>query len=477
MAGNIKKNTVLNMIKVVSQIIFPLITFPYISRVLHAERMGEVNYANSIYSYIALIASLSITNYAVRECSTVKDDKKELGQVASQLFSINMWSTLIAYTVMIVICCIPRFQNVSTLIVVYCVNLIFTTLGADWINIAVEDFKFITIRTVAFQAISLVLMFLFVHGPEDYLSYVIINVIASSGANILNLAYRRKYCKVSFLLHPDARKHLPPILKFFAAVITQQIYVNSDVIMLGLMKGNRDVGLYSSASKIFEIANLMIASIFTVALSQACKTYAEADFEKYNKVLREAVLFLIEIGVPCVVGMILIPKNIISLVSGAEYTGAALSLMIFGFALFFSFFHGFFGNLLAIPMGDFNIGIIAALVSSIANIVLNIFLIPKFGYNAAAFTTMLAELVSAIILGRKINKNVKIKNVSKAIFHTCIGCAAFSAFLIFMKKTEMQSVVQTLIMVLGSIVIYGIVMLITKDEFAISNIRMIKMRK
>ena len=477
MTGNVKQNTLLNMIRVVSQIIFPLITFPYISRVLHAERMGEVNFANSVFTYLSLIASLSITNYAVRECSVVRDSKKKLGRTASELFTINVWSTLVAYVCMIGVCCIPKFQSVSTLIIIYCVNMIFTTLGADWINIAEEDFKYITIRTVAFQLLSLILMFAFVHGPEDYVIYVIICVIASSGANVLNLIYRRKYCRIKFVINPDLKKHLPPILKCFAAVITQQIYVNSDVIMLGLMDSNRNVGLYSTASKIFEIANLMIASIFTVVLSQACKTYAEGDFKKYNQILREVVLFLVGIGLPCAVGFIVIPKNIIILVSGQEYADASGAMMVFGITLLFSYFHGFFAHLLAIPMEDYNIGVIASLISSGANVILNLILIPKYGFIAAAFTTMAAELISALILSVKINRNVRIQNVSKSVMHAIAGCGCMTVFLSVMKYTKFDSIVQTLVMILGSIIIYGSVLLLTKDEFMVSNLQMIKKMK
>lgn len=476
-SSSIKKNTIYNMIKVVSQIIFPLITFPYISRVLHADAVGKVNYASSVYSYISLVASLSITTYAVRECSVRKNDRSELSTTASELFSINIYSTILAYVIMLFVLCIPKFHGIQSLIALYCINLIFTTLGADWINSAMEDFRYITLRTVVFQCISLVLMFIFVHEPKDYVSYVLITVIASSGANLTNIFYRTRYCTIKFVLNPNVKKHLPKILKYFAAVITQQIYVNSDVLMLGWMTNTTQVGLYSTASKVFNLLNTMIASIFTVVLPQACSTYEKGDYKRYNDVLRKVVLYLVGLGLPCVIGILLLSKEIIIFIAGNEYAAATPALMFFAGALFFSCIHGFLGNLLTIPMADYNIGIVAALISSIANIVLNAILIPHYGFVAAAFTTMLAEFISALVFTKKINNNIRIQNVGKSILHSIVGCLAFAIYIIVMKRLALNNFMGTILMIAGSVAIYSIVLLLFKDEFAFQALTVLRKRR
>ena len=112
-----------------------------------------------------------------------------------------------------------------------------------------EDFKFIAIRTVGMQIISLLLMFIFVQNPEDYMTYALISVVASSGANIINIFYRRRFCRTRFTLQLDLKKHLPPILLLFSMILSQTIYCNSDITMLGLLKGDVEVGLYSTSVK------------------------------------------------------------------------------------------------------------------------------------------------------------------------------------------------------------------------------------
>mgnify|MGYP000106819924 CR=1 FL=1 len=189
---SLKINTILNMIKTCSNIIFPLITFPYISRVLMTENVGKVNFGDSYVSYFSLIASLGITTYAIRECAKVRDNREKLEETASQIFSINLCTTGLAYVLLFLSLIIFRRLDVyRNLIMIQSVVIIFTTLGADWLNSAMEDFKYITIRSIIFQIISMILMFTFVKSTSDYMKYAAISVLSTSGYNILNIVYRK----------------------------------------------------------------------------------------------------------------------------------------------------------------------------------------------------------------------------------------------------------------------------------------------
>ena len=196
---SIKKNTFYNTIKYIASTVFPLITFPYISRVLMKENVGKVNFGLSVVSYFSLISTLGITLYAVRECAAVRNNQKKLNDVSSQILSINILSTVIAYVLLTVtLLFFKKVENYRLLIVIQSLSIIFTTLGADWLNVAMEDFRYIALRTVGFQALALVLMFSFIHKPSDYMKYAIVSLVASSGANIVNIWYRKRYCVTRF---------------------------------------------------------------------------------------------------------------------------------------------------------------------------------------------------------------------------------------------------------------------------------------
>ena len=227
---SIKVNSILNVIKTISSIIFPLITFPYISRVLQPENVGKVNFGASFVSYFSLIASLGITTYAIRECSAVRGDKKKLGEKASQIFSINVCTTIVAYVLLgLSLIFFRKLDSYRTLIIIQSTAILFTTWGADWLNSAMEDFKFITIRSIGFQFISLILMFILVHQPEDYFKYAAITVLSSCGANITNILYRRKYCTVRFTKDMHWHEHFKPILLLFVMILAQTIFNSADV--------------------------------------------------------------------------------------------------------------------------------------------------------------------------------------------------------------------------------------------------------
>ena len=304
MDNKVRKNSIYSLLKAFSQVVFPLITFPYISRVLHAENVGKVNFGNSIISYVSLAASLGITTYAVRECSKIKDDKNKLENMVGQIISLNMVTTFIAYIgLALALLAAKPLENYREMIIILSTTVLFTTLGADWLNTAMEDFKYITVRTFLFQLVSIAAMLLFVRKPEDYMRYAVITVIASSGANITNMVYRRKFCKTKLTLNIDWKRHLPPVLLLFVMVLAQTIYCNSDITILGIIKGNYEVGLYSTSVKIYNLVNSTIASIAWVVMPQMTKNFNEGNYDEINKLFRYAFNFVVILGLPCVVGI------------------------------------------------------------------------------------------------------------------------------------------------------------------------------
>ena len=209
---SVKMNAVLNVIKTISSIVFPLITFPYISRVLTVESIGAYNFGVSIVNYFILLAGLGISTYAIREGTQYRDDNKKMEKFSSEIFTINMISTIVAY--ILLVCCVlfvPKIHSYAVIIIVLGIEILFTTLGVNWLCNIYEDFLYITLRTIAFQTISLLALFIFVKETQDLLKYIIIVVFASSGANLLNFFYiRKRYVK--FGLVSSITKHIKPIM-------------------------------------------------------------------------------------------------------------------------------------------------------------------------------------------------------------------------------------------------------------------------
>ncbi len=464
-SNSVNKNTVFNTIKTIFGIIYPLITFPYISRVLMADNIGKINFASSIVSYFSLVASLGVTTYAIRECSKVRGNQEELEKTASQIISINIISTLVAYLALFVTLTVARsLDNYRELICIQSATILFTTLGADWINSAMEDFKFIAIRTIGMQIVSLALMFIFIHRPEDYITYAVISVVASSGANIINIFYRRRFCKMRFTFQIDWKKHMPPIMLLFSMILAQTIYCNSDMTMLGLMKGDYQVGLYSTSVKIYNLVNQVVASIAWVVIPQLSEGFAKKDYKKINKMLRYALSFIVTLGLPCLVGLNVITKPIIGTIGGEEYLGACTSLQILTAALACSFIGGWISNMMLIPAGRESVCLKSGIISAVVNVMLNLFFIPIWGLNAAAFTTFVAEFIGVIVVARHVDKNIDISNVWSVFKAPLIGSVLIIVIGLVVSNILSSYILTTIVTIGLSAIGYAAVLFIFKNE-------------
>lgn len=463
---SIKKNTVLNFIKTLSSIIFPLITFPYVSRVLQPENIGKYNFGNTYVNYFSLIASLGITTYAIRECSRVRDDKKKLSETASQIFSINVFTTIIAYILLFAILFLyPRMNPYIRLIIIQSVIIVFTTLGADWINSAMEDFKYITIRTVAFQFISLGLMFIFVRKPDDYIKYAAIGALSSSGGNIVNIFYRRKFCRIRFTTKTDWRRHLKPILLLFVMLVAQTIFSNSDITMLGLMRGDYETGLYSTCAKVYNIINQLMASVLWVMMPRLSNYFAEENYKGINELLRKNLELQVIIGLPCIFGISVLSQEVLRIIGGASYVSAWPYLIILMIALFFSLIGGsFLGNNIMLPSKKEKYFVVACIVAAIVNIVLNFVLIPFMGPTGAALTTLLAHIIILVMLYPHVDKRINIGNVKKIFVAPTIGSIIILLWCLLIKCFFNNYLLILLFGILGSVVLYYVVLYMMKYE-------------
>ena len=179
---SVKFNALMNFILKISLYIFPIITFPYVTRVLQVDGIGQISFATSVVSYFVMLSSLGIPNYGIKACAIVRDDKKKLTKTVQELLAISLIVTVIAYVVFFVLLfAVPKFRAMKTLLIIDSMLLIFNALGVEWFYQAIEQYSYITIRNLIFKSASLILVFLLVRDQSDIYTYALITVIATSG--------------------------------------------------------------------------------------------------------------------------------------------------------------------------------------------------------------------------------------------------------------------------------------------------------
>lgn len=469
------KNAILNGIKNIMSVVFPLITFPYVSRVLQVENLGKYNFANSVNSYFILLAALGISTYAIREGAKYKDDRKEISKFTSEIFSINIISMLISYIILILtIIVVPKLHGYALLILIFSVEILFRTIGIEWVYSIYEDYAFITIRSIAVQIVSIIMLFALVHKPEDYYMYAVITVVADAGANIVNLFHAKKMCDIKVTFKIDWKTHLKPILIIFATTVATTIYVNSDITILGFMTSDYNVGLYSLAVKIYKIFKMFLSAVLVVAIPRLSLYAGTKDKVNFDRTFNNIFRSLFIIVMPAVIGLFMLSKEVVLILSDVTFVDATISLRILSLALAVCLLGWLYNSCVLIPYKREKQVFIATLVSAIINIVLNIILIPVWKQNAAALTTFIAELCSMAICMYCSKGLTKITVSIKDVVSVCVGCIGIIVVCIALRSFNLGSVIYTISAVVLSVGVYGVVLLVLNNSLAREAVSIVK---
>ena len=406
--NSVRKNATLNIIKQICTIVFPLITFPYATRVLHTENYGMFTFASSVISYFTLIAALGVNNYAVREGARVRDNKTELGNFVKRVFTINVGSTLLAYLLLALLMVFWRkLDPYRDLLLILSTAIVFTTIGTDWVNVIFEDYAYITKRYIICQCVAIIVLFILVHDQEDVAWYAFVSVLGSVLANITNIFYiRKKYgIKLGFSLSGETFKHLFPILVLFANAVAVTVYIHSDTTILGILKDDYAVGIYGVASRIYIMVKQVANAAIYVVIPRVASLISQGKEEEIKELYRDTLGNVLLVLIPALVGLSCLSEQIVLLIAGQDYIEAAQPLIILSFSLIFASSACLYINGILIPFRMEKVVLFLTIISACINISLNFILIPVFSFNAAALTTLIAEVfmcVAGIIMTKKI---------------------------------------------------------------------------
>ena len=307
---SIKLNFIMNAILQISAFIFPLITFPYVSRILGASGTGNVSFATSIVTYFSLFAQLGIPTYGIRATARVRDDKRLLSKTVQEIFIINAVMCVLAYIVFFVVLnLVPKMYNDRFLFIIISSTILFNSVGMDWLYKGLEKYTYITFVSITFKFIALILMFVCVHHKNDYVIYGAISIFAASASNICNLVNIHKLIYIKPILNYEFTKHFRPIMIFFAMSCATTIYTNLDTVMLGFMKDNVEVGYYNAAIKIKNVLLGVVTSLGTVLLPRASYYVENNMYSEFKRIAGKALNFVVLISFPLCLYFILFAKE------------------------------------------------------------------------------------------------------------------------------------------------------------------------
>lgn len=390
--SSIKKNFFYNIILSVTQVLFPLITFSYVARVIEPFGIGTVSFVESICRYAILIAALGIPVYGVREVAKLKDDKEKLSKLCSELLIIHFVATLfISLIYIITVFSISKLNNNLDYYLLGLMMVFSNVFIMEWYFQGIGDFKYITLRTLIVRIITTISVFFLVTNSNEGINFFLLIVFTNVINGIINFWHAKRSLNLS--LSFDLKKHLIPLILIFSTTVFSTIYVLLDTIFLGFISNDIAVGLYSLTLKISKIPIFVIGSLSTVLIPVLSKKIADKNHFEFKRLIAKSINFVIVFSLPAIMLFISIPRELILVFAGKEFLNAELTLKILSpLVLIISLIY-VFGFQIITSFSKDKYLTYSVFFGSIASISLNIFLIPILNENGAAISNLVAELI------------------------------------------------------------------------------------
>jgi len=474
---SIRKNAVLNIIRTLLSIIFPLVTFPYVTRVLGPVGLGKNQFASNFISYFVMFAGLGIGTYGIREIAKKRDNKQELSKAAKEIFILNLIPTVISYFLLgITLFVVLKLNPYRKLLFVYSATILFSAIGIEWFYNGLEQYVYMTVRQLIFQILSLLLIFIFVRSAEDYLNYAILSVIANVGVNVCNFIHSRKYIDWRVKGKLEISRHLKPVFILFGTRVAASLYVSLDTTLLGFITDASQIGYYESANKISRVVVSLITSVSAVLLPRLSYYLKNNKNERFNELLRKSFYGMLMFAMPITAGLFLLSGEVTVLISGKNFVPAIPTMRVLSLLILVIPLSGFIGNQLFIPMGKEKITLYAMLVGAFVNVSLSVWFIFLWGAFGAAFASLLAEFSIVIVYFVFAYKWNLFSFEYKELFQFLISVLLVALFIIMIQKLNLVNVLAIILSVVFGAFIYGLQLFLVKNKTFIEFCGQIKNR-
>ncbi len=477
---SIAHNFVMNFILTVSNIVFPLITFPYASRILLADGMGKIAFSASVITYTNIIVQLGIPNYGIRECAKCRDDKEKLSKTVQELMIIQgimLGVCIVSLGVMLFT--IPKFEAYRTLIIIYGIGMVLSTLGINWFFQAIEEYGFITSRNIIVRLTCVVLMFFLVRDKKDIVNYALLLGIGYQFGGIINLLYSAKYIFWKRYKNYNLKKHIRPIVNFFGMSVAASIYTNLDIVMLGIMTNDTVTGYYQASVSAKNILVSLTVAFGTVLLPKLSFLVKEKRMKEVSAYLKLGLQFALVSSMAFVVFFIVEAKLTISILSGTSFIPATATMQVIMLTVLLIGISNILGTQGLIPLGMEAAMLKAQILGAGTDFLLNIILIRLYDSVGAAVATVCAECIVAVVVIGYIVREIKGGSINNIFSGLCreigkIICALVGAFGVCMcidSVCRFDFIVRFIVDAIGFFGTYGLLLLLFREEFVLGMLR------
>lgn len=465
MEKGIKKNIIINTLYQILTMIIPFITTPYISRVIGSEGIGIYSYTNSIQMYFSMFAALGTASYGVREIARNRNDVKQRSKLFWEIEFLTILTTiacLIAWGILIIFS-----SDYKIYYIVLTMNLLNTMFDISWFYAGLEEFKYTVMQNSIFKILGVVLLFIFVKGPNDLAIYIGIMSLTSLLGTMSMWVYLPKFIKKVDFKTIRIKNHFKETLVYFIPTIATSIYTVLDKTLLGIITQNAsENGYYEQATKIINITKaITFASLNSVMGSRISYLFVEKKYDEIRNKINESINFILFFGFGIMFGLLAVSDTFVPLFFGQGYDKVIYIIKLMSPLVLIIGVSNCLGSLYYSPAGYRAQSAKYLIVGSVVNLIFNLIFIPKWSSYGATIATIIAEFVITILYFRNCDGYLKLNNFLRFTLKKMFAAIIMLISIYYFKFLNISSFVIVCLQVLVGVIVYVISLLLLKDEY------------
>ena len=429
---SIKKNFAYKSVLTLSTYLINFITFPYVARVLGVERIGLVNFVDNTVNYFLLFATMGVGLLGVREIAAVKEDKKRRDQVYSSMLALNLLFTLVSLGIyLLCISTIPKLCQYDELFYIGTAKILFTVFLVEWFFTGVENFRYITLRSILIKVLYIISVFLFVRDTSDYRLYFILTVGVVVLNALINQLYIRKFVRVRWN-NIQLLKYLKQNVTLGIYTLMTSMYLTFNVMYLGLVSNNTEVGYYTTAFKLYSVILGFFTAFTNVMLPRMSSLLANGEKDRFQELVNRSFSVMATCCIPLILCSMIMAPQIVYILSGPGYEGAILPMRIIMPAAFAVGVAQVLAIQVLMPMKKDKVLLIASIIGAVVSLLINLLVVPSVKSVGSAVVLLCSEMgVTGMYVWYVLSQElilIPIKAIGKNVLFSlpsvviCLGC-------------------------------------------------------
>ena len=464
---SVKNSVFYNVLLAISQVFFPLITFPYLARTLGPEHVGVLNFAESIAKYFVMLAALGIPIYGIREIAKVQNELKARTKIFAEIFTINLICTLgLSLLFLGAVFFIPQLNNEKVLFHWTIAYFFFQVFYLEWFFNGMNQFKFIAIRQFVIRFFFIIFVFVLIKSQFDYVNYMRMQFGLSVLLAVINFNNLSKHISLNkeTFSNLDLRKHIKPLLYIFLTIFSISIYFSLDTILLGFLANNESVGYYSTALKLNKLIIAVFGAVTVAIFPSLINLYHSQQIEKFRELIRQVFFVLVSLSIPAIVIFISCAKEIVHVLFSQNFDRSILPLQITAPLILIVSLSSIFGFQVLSALAKDRQILYSAIIGMSVSIVLSILLVPSLMEVGEAITILVTELSVSVSFIYFTKKYFKVGGLTNMFLKQLVGALPYILFVIIFK-----TIINDSIIVLTSISIISLIWFCIYHLFILKN--------